>query len=296
MFCFVENQKLMLKFKSLENTEFTKIHAVFVNAFSNYQEPFDLTEKELKYMLERRGCDLQLSYGAFYDNSLIGFVLNAIGNWNGFHTAYDTGTGIIKEFQGKGIAKDLFGFTIKELKKHNIKQYLLEVIKTNTKAIQLYEKIGFQINEVYDYYIFQKSELTIKNPKNSLNISFEVLKNNVFEECGLFCDTLPSWQNTKLSIQRKQDSFAVLQASIDDMVIGYGIIEKHTGDIPQLAIHPDYRRKGAGTKLLYELIGCSESEQIKIINIQSDYEPFKEWFKSLQILPGKGQYEMILEL
>ena len=83
-------------------------------------------------MIERRGFNLDLSFGAFNKDQLVGFTLNGIGDWNGKLTAYDTGTGIIKEFRKKGVATKLFNESLPTLRENNISQYLLEVIRTNT--------------------------------------------------------------------------------------------------------------------------------------------------------------------
>ena len=40
----------------------------------------------------------------------------------------------------------------------------------------------------------------------------------------------------------------------DTGLVGYGIVEPGTGDIPQLAVHPDYRRRGVGTRVLRRLL------------------------------------------
>ena len=81
---------------------------------------------------------------------------------------------------------------------------------------------------------------------------------------------------------------------VNETVMGYGAIEMHTGDIPLLVVHPDHRRKGFATSLLKELATFSTSGMIKMINIESSYDPFTQFFKYLQVPPGKGQYEMIL--
>ena len=97
----------MVSIKQLSDISIEVIYEAFVNAFADYVEPFNLTFQQLKYMIERRGCNLNLSFGAFDGDELVGFTLNGIGNWNGSLTAYDTGTGIIKEFREKGSATAL---------------------------------------------------------------------------------------------------------------------------------------------------------------------------------------------
>ncbi|SHJ55577.1 GNAT family N-acetyltransferase [Aquimarina spongiae] len=284
----------MITFKTLDGIDIKDIHSCFLEAFANYEVPFNITLDEFSYMLARRGCDFSMSYGAFSGNVLVGFVLNGIGIWNGIPTAYDTGTGIIPNFQGKGIAKDLFRFVIEDLVDKGQKQYLLEVIKTNTKAVQLYKELGFEVTRTYDYYVFENKDLDKVQSKQQVSVVFKSIEKPDWGEITSFFSIPQSWQNNRESVERKLSHFKILQMLINETVVGYGAIEMHTGDIPLLVIHPDHRRKGLGTSLLKELAAFSTSGMIKMINIESSYEPFTRFFKYLQVPPGKGQYEMIL--
>ena len=151
----------MINIKTLDGIGFETIHNAFIKAFADYEEPNQPTLRELKYKIERRGCNLALSFGAFDNDEPVGFTLNCIGEWNGQQTAYDTGTGIIKEFRKQGIAKRIFDESVPILKQNKVDQYLLEVIKTNTKAFDLYRKTGFEVVREFDYYISSKAGLVI---------------------------------------------------------------------------------------------------------------------------------------
>jgi ribosomal protein S18 acetylase RimI-like enzyme len=62
--------------------------------------------------------------------------------------------GILPEFQGKGLSKMLLDESLKFVKKKGF-QVKLEVQKTNTKAINLYKKAGFEYLGDYDVYILR---------------------------------------------------------------------------------------------------------------------------------------------
>ena len=284
----------MITFKTLDGIDIKDIHSCFLEAFANYEVPFNITLDEFSYMLARRGCDFSMSYGAFSNDVLVGFVLNGIGVWNGIPTAYDTGTGIIPDFQGKGIAKDLFRFVIEDLVDKGQKQYLLEVIKTNTKAVQLYRELDFVVTRTYDYYVFENKDLDKVQSKQQVSVVFKSIEKPDWEGIVSFFSIPQSWQNNKDAVERKLSHFKILKMVVNGTVVGYGVIEMHTGDIPLLVIHPDHRRKGFATSLLKELAAFSTSGMIKMINIESSYDPFTQFFKYLQVPPGKGQYEMIL--
>lgn len=106
----------------------------------------------------------------------------------------------------------------------------------------------------------------------------------------------PSWQNSIDSIIRKSDYFKKIGVFKNGELAGYGIIEKHTGDIPQLAISKKYRRIGLGAELLKKLVSLNKNEIVKFVNSESDYEPFRKFATSIGFPLGLGQYEMTLDL
>ena len=286
----------MIEIKTLTNISFEKIHMAVADAFSDYVEPFDLTVKELKYMFERRGFNLNLSFGAFYKDRLVGITVNGIGDWGGKLTAYDSGTGVIKEYRKRGIARRMFNESLPVLKENNIKQYLLEVIKTNTGAYELYKKAGFKIVRELDYFKINKEKLRYNKMITPLGFEFRIIENPDWQTLKSFWDFEPSWQNSIVSLNRKIDHMKILGIYKNSDLIGYGIIEKHTGDIPQLAIAPQYRRHGLATSLFRILINYSEVESLRIINSDSSSQPFRKFMESMGIKAGDGQYEMVMEL
>ena len=286
----------MITIKTLENISFTSIYDAFINAFSDYVEPIDLSLEQLEYMITRRGCRLSLSFGAFDNDKLVGFTLNGIGNLNNKLTAYDTGTGVIKEYRKQGIATRMFNESLPILRKNKISQYLLEVIKDNVAAYDLYKKAGFKVTREFDYYKLEKEKIVYKNIMSHNDISFKVITNPDWEKLKSFWDFEPSWQNSIDSINRKSDHFKFLGIYKNAELIGYGIIEMETGDIPQLAISKNYRNLGIATSLFRVLINYSETNSIKIINSESGYNPFRKFAESVGFTPGIGQYEMLLKL
>ena len=111
-----------------------------------------------------------------------------------------------------------------------------------------------------------------------------------------FWDFEPSWQNSIAAIQRKIEHFTILGIYNENALVGYGLIEIHTGDIPQLAISKSHRRMGLATKLLSTLVEHCTTDLIKIINTAADYVPFKEFAGRIKLEPGFGQYEMQMRI
>ena len=102
-----------------------------------------------------------------------------------------------------------------------------------------------------------------------------------------------SWQNNFQALNKKPDDFKIIGAFEDDALIAYGIIEPASGDIPQLAVTKAYRRKGIGSKILYELQKLNKADIIKIVNIESDQQHIISFINKNGIPKIVSQYEMI---
>ena len=286
----------MILIKPLSGIRVETIYDAFVNAFSDYVEPINLSFQQFKSMIERRGCCLDLSFGAFYKDKLVGFTINGTGDWNGYMTAYDTGTGILRDFRKKGLATKLFNTTVPILRKNSISQYLLEVIRTNTSAYELYRKAGFEVTREFDYFQSPRDNIIIKKNRVNKNFSLKEIKLPDWALFKTFWDVMPSWQNSIDSINRKSENFKFLGVFDNERVAGYAVIETKTGDIPQLSIDKTYRRKGLATTLIYNLLPYSENNEIKVINTPKAFYPFKKFASSINLTAGFGQYEMRLQL
>ncbi len=285
----------MIKIQQLSSTSINTIYKAFEKAFEDYEEPFDMTVEQLQYMIERRGFNGNLSFGAFAGKELVGFTLNGIGKWNNELTAYDTGTGIIKEYRKQGIATRIFEESLPVLKQHQVNQYLLEVIKTNTKAFDLYKKAGFEVQREFDYWVSPIDLLNIKSENGNSEFSIKELNKADWDLFGTFQDFNPSWQNSNDAINRKLSSFKIAGVFHTETMIGYGIIEKHTGDIPQFAIAKSYRIRDLGNLLFDWFTKNTESTNLKIINTNFSDDGIKLFMKSLNFKAGFGQYEMLLK-
>ena len=98
----------MVQYKSLENTSYEQLAECFRLAFSDYYFPMQLSPQQLQAHLEQSGVDLGLSYGAFADETIVGFIFNASSLYNGQKAAFDVGTAVVPQHRGKGIFHQMF--------------------------------------------------------------------------------------------------------------------------------------------------------------------------------------------
>ncbi len=119
---------------------------------------------------------------------------------------------------------------------------------------------------------------------------------NDWRELTEFWDFVPSWQNSIDSINAVSDSFIYSIVHLDDNIVGYGVIDKKTGDIPQIAVNKNYRRKGIAKSIITDLMKNTESYNINVINVDGRSKSMKDFLLKLGFECGVSQYEMILKL
>ncbi len=283
----------MINYSLLDSTYIEILHKAFVNAFSDYQVKIDLPFWKFRNMILRRGYNPQISMGAFENGELVGFVLNGLRNWNGKLTAYDVGTGVIGKYRKQGITGNLIQNIKELLKEAEVKQYLLEVIQSNTVAFELYKKSGFEITRRFKCFKSDKSN-HICDTRHEVE-HMEKIEPGDWAKVTEFWDFKPSWQNSVDSINAV-DTFCYSVVRIDDEIVGYGVIDKKTGDIAQIAVHKNQRRKGIAGSVISDLINCTESSNISILNVDDQCEAMIKFLYSLGFEDSVAQYEMTLNL
>lgn len=279
--------------KSLKNTSFDELFEAFQQAFAEYE--MQLNRAELQAMLKRRGFDPELSFAAFDGDKIVSFTCNGIGDFNGIRTAYDTGTGTLKNYRGTGLATRVFEFSITYLKEAGINEYLLEVLQHNTGAVSVYRKMDFLV--MREFYYFRVENGQVRNKVN-VDIPYTLRSIQVCDYVSIsdFWDFKPSWQNSLESIGRAIDTFVCLGVFIENRLVGYGVFEPVSGDVTQIAVDKAYRRKGIGSLLFQKMLEMNKLGFIKILNTDVACDSITAFLRSKNIEPTGKQFEMIKKL
>jgi N-acetylglutamate synthase-like GNAT family acetyltransferase len=93
-----------------------------------------------------------------------------------------------------------------------------------------------------------------------------------------------------------EDTFIYSIVSIEDIIIGYGIIERESGDIPQIAVDKKYRCKGIGRSIMSDLIQNTEANRISVLNVDFNCNSLKNFLTESGFEIKVSQYEMNLEI
>ena len=287
-----DNNKYIIR--SLERESFDCVADAFLRAFEDYDLTFD--RQRLRDMLVRRGADMELSFGAFYNGELVSFILNGIADYAGRKTAYDTGTGTVSSARGAGLIDRIFQWSLPRLRDAGVERYLLEVLTHNTPAIKIYRRMGFDITRRFDCFAGQAEDLSIDSAENE---NLEIRRGRIcdIERLQHFCDFAPSWQNSLSSILRAERTMECLIACLSDNTpVGYLVAEPAYGDIAQIAVAPDYRRRGVARRLLRNIISLHTCDNWRVVNIPDDYLPMKLFLQADGFGLTCSQYEMMRSL
>ena len=284
-----------MEIRSLENICFDALFEGFSNAFSDYEIHFD--KSEVQSMLIRRGYIPYLSFAAFEGGKIVAFTLNGIGMFNSIQTAYDTGTGTVKEYRGRGLAGEIFRYSLPFLRQAGISQYLLEVLQNNHKAITVYRRMQFETTREFD--CFKQSIANIDNLhsiKQCANLRIELINTDTVRQAQTFCDFYPSWQNSIESIERGASDLTCIGAFDLYELVGFCVFDRKSGDLTQIAVKEEYRRQGVASQLLCEVIRQMCTDFVKVINVPSDNLSLPAFLKSTNITLMNKQFEMVMDL
>ena len=283
-----------MEIKSLEKTSFDTIYKAFSQAFAEYE--FQRNKEELQTMLKRRRFNPDLSFAAFDGDEIVAFTLNGIGLFNGIPTAYDTGTGTLKAYRGKGLATQIFEYSIPYLREAKVEQYLLEVLQHNTNAVSVYLNLGFETTREFNYFIRKNEDVHHEINIVEIPCSIKPIEIEKLSAMSDFLDFHPSWQNSFESIRRTSEDFVSLGAFIGQKLVGYCVFEPVEGDITQIAVNKQYRRKGIATLLLHEIIKLNKKDTIKVVNTDVLCTSITDFLKTKNMTVAGKQFEMIKKI
>lgn len=270
-----------MKIQNLASTPVEEVISCFLTAFENYFVPLPQDPAYWKSRFVTARVDWHLSFGMFYNDKLIGFIINGVDNHNGHFTAYNTGTGVVPEFRGRAVVDKLYAHALPLLRQKGIKRCLLEVICENEKAIKVYERIGFSIVRKFESYSGKLPGAVSKNSLQKCHFS-EVI------EKDLDASEHYSWDNSAGAIKRSEDKIQTYCIQNAPEVNDYFVIDD-TGNILQLE---------SRTGEYHELLAAAGTValEVKLKNVDSGRRELIGALEKLNFLNTVNQYEMEMML
>ncbi|HPV56651.1 MAG TPA: GNAT family N-acetyltransferase, partial [Tenuifilaceae bacterium] len=95
---------------------------------------------------------------------------------------------------------------------------------------------------------------------------------------------------------RKPEDFLIVGVKKGSALVGYGILEPSSGDITQIAVDKNHRRKGVASAILKELLKRNSCTSVKLINADISCVAITKLLEENGILLKGKQFEMIRKL
>lgn len=260
--------------RTLDSADIDAVHVAFNEAFSDYVIPLAPPRDRLIEMLTRRGYVPSASVCAIDDGRIVAFTLNGIDGAR----AYDSGTGVVPTHRRRGLARRMMMRSCELVREHGCREYTLEVIDANASAIALYRNLGFRETRGLQCWGYdgagEPARLLACPPR----------------DWETWWDARPSWQNSTRSMSRATDDRVVIGA--ED---GAALLFPLTGEVAQLAVRRDARRRGIGTKLLRQARSVA-GKPLRILNVDDGVPAISAFLDTCGAIRTIRQLEMSLEL
>lgn len=267
--------------KTLETTKPELIYQALKLAFRDYFLPLsgELSEHEERW--RNAGVDLSLSYGAFVQDKLVGFVLVATKDKDAFNLA----TGVIPEGRGQGVTLQIFDQLIPMLKSRGFRQMTLEVIDQNKRALKVYHEIGFELHRTLISFSGTASiHLPMKLGSyqvKSLKLQREHLELSTFA---------PGFEQSFDLLFRQQKNIELHELRIENKLEAFALFKPSRMNLLYLA--------GTSEVNMAALLGEMklDQEQWGMINVDSRNKGLISFFQNIGLRPYITQFEMRLAL
>lgn len=279
----------------LSEDHFSGLHQKFVEAFSDYSRPFEFNERQFRNHIMLNAVDLSRSVGCFRNEELIGFSLNGFGSWKGRSTVYDAGTAVIPLQRRLGASEAMFEMMMPVFRDNGVEQFLLEVISKNEPAVNLYKKLGFEVQREL-LLLEAPGKLQVGRAPN-MEVTVRPIDAARLPSFSGFWDGMPSRQNSNEAIQRSEKIKKILGAFVDERCIGYIVFSSGLGRVAQFVVDKNYRNCGIGNRLLMEMQDdMAEGCCMQVLNIDSAVTDCVQFLVDRGFERVLSQYEMMKRL
>lgn len=235
----------MLTFKRFSMLSLEEAVHLFNEGFRYYFTDIHLTVDALIKKMANEEISPERSLVAYDQDQPVGFVLNGFRTINGQKVSWNGGTGVIPDYRGKGIGKELMNACMDLYKQEGVDCLMLEAISENTKAIKLYEKIGYKKT---DDLVFFVSNESLSRDAFSYSGSYDVVRALPQEIVALdFYEHFSPWQTQAQGLSGAE---AVVVKSGEESV-GYALyrsVRNSEGKIESIVLYqceakPEFNEK-----------------------------------------------------
>jgi GNAT superfamily N-acetyltransferase len=266
-----------LEIRNLENIPKATLFEAFTLAFEDYLTPISFDLQSTLYRWDLAGISEKHSFGVFEDSRLIAFVLQSSHD----KTLYNFCTGVNPKYRGRHLIKAIYE-KIDALE--GIDLHILEVIKENEKALNLYKKLGFKEVRILNSY---QGQFLINQFENSV-ISYEILPLIYTDEMLQLSLLKPAFENSSATCLKRPHSYEVHQIRKEGKLLAWSVYNPL-----QLSLKEIGAINGSGEYLDQLFLRMKlNNENLRVMNIDERASSIIKYFETRGLKKFISQYEM----
>ena len=243
-----------------------------------------MTVERLSTMVAARGVRLDHSFARMEGDRVVAFVLNGSRTVDGELVAYDAGTGVRRDHQGKGLGGELFEHVADELRAMEYRRYLLEVLTGNAVALALYEAKGFAVVRTLHCYGADRSAIARRHEGVTIGRATATEIARLVHLSG----HRPSWQNSDEAIVSTVEECLVLHSG--EGPSAYAVFVPSTGNVMRVGWGDGDIE--TARRVLAVAATLSAAPELKALNIDDADRKTNDGIVRLGFRRSVSQYEM----
>jgi len=263
------------------------------DAFSDYVIPTPVMPMAAwQEMLRQRGFAPGLSWLAVEDGAVEAYWLVGTADAARPGASYGISVGTRPRARRQGLSSALWTRAFKRLRDGGYRTHVLEVIEINTRAVPLYEGLGFHAARRLECI-----KGTAPAPREIGGISFQDVPIDEAERVGqTLREWEPTWQNATPAVHNLAESMVATIATENENPVAFGYFHKPYGQVVQIAVAPSHRQRGIASTLVSHWARQTERDILSTLNIPDTDESSRGFFRTLGWENHVNQFEMAIAL
>lgn len=260
-------------------------------AFSDYVVPLSLTEDKFQEFQKQRGFSGEHSFVAMSGEEIAAFWFSGAPLSSYENHAYTLSVGTVPAHRRKGLSRQLLQKVKERQTADGGRGLQLEVITTNEKAVNAYRDFGFHVRRTLRVCRTTGAGRDFAQEPEFILESIRV--DQLPGDESAFFDTEPTPQNSRAALRALQGTSHVLGVRVNGSLVGWGA-SYADGSVAQIAVHQEFRRRGAGRVLLDGLRSATGADQLTFVNVDTAAEGMNAFLDRAGAEDRVHQFEMRL--
>jgi ribosomal protein S18 acetylase RimI-like enzyme len=249
----------------MENIEILKcsevsdedIYLAFKEGFSDYIIKFELSKDQfLKRFFGAEGNRKDQSHIAYDLDRPVGVVLGGVITYDDIKTFRCGTLSVVPAYRRLGVGRMLMERHEEIGRKNRCQMMMLEVISGNDRAVDFYEKLGYEKTYFLRYYTLKELR---KFPDRTLEVE-EIRPEIIRRIKPILNETHINWQNS-LDYIDKLEGIKYFGITSRSNLYSFVIFDDK-GKIFRMWTHPGHRREGHGVALLHKVIEVTGKQEL----------------------------------